>query len=584
MATLKLLAFSGELPRIIPRQLPDMAAQRAVNVRLTDGGLTPVRNSRKAHTFSDPVPTNAVIYRDGDTWHAFPEGTYVANAPVADDRLYLMGSGKPTMRVAGTDYDLELIRPSTAPTATESGTLDTDLSETKLYSYTLVTEIDGITEESEPSDLSNDVLVSPGMSVTLSGFEVGQSGRGITTQRIYRTQFGQSGVRPYLIAERPVSTADFTDNDLFGQILGTLPSLDYNPPPADLTGLIALPNGMMAAFSGKSLYFSEPYRPHAWPEKYILQADYPIVGLGAFGTSIGIMTTGVPYVASGTAPESMQMADLELNLPCINARAIQDLGYSVAYPSYDGLVVMSEGGARVVTENMFYRDQWLRLSPGTWKAGQFDGRYLVSYNYVDANDVEQKGTMIIDLSGSQPFIIRADLFTSSFHYSVEKGSLYYLDGQTVYEYDAFGEVNALQTWKSKQFVLPRPENFTAILVEADEALTPDEIEALEVMRQQVEDENQAIFDSGDLMGAINAAAVNQVVFAGDVLQPVPNISRLFRVNVYADGELFASIDQYNVVKRMKTGRKHKNWEVEVVSDLPISQINMASSVRELNVI
>lgn len=584
MASLKLTAFSGEVPRLIPRLLPDMAAQSAVDVRLVDGGLTPIRKSRTVHTFESVPDNDSVIFLDDETWRVFPRGSYVVRAPVADDRLYIMGDGKPKMLVSGTEYDLELLRPSIALTASVDGTLDEDLSETKLYSYTLVTEIDGITEESEPCPLSNEVLVSPDMTVTLSGFQTGQADRGIAYQRIYRTQSGRSGVQAYLIAERDVSTSDFTDDDPFGETLDTLPSLDYNPPPDGLTGLVALPNGMMAAHKGKSLYFCEPYRPHAWPEKYILQTDYTIVGLGAFGTSVGIMTTGVPYVASGTAPDSMQMSDLELNLPCINARAIQDLGYSVVYPSFDGLVVMSEGGARVVTEEIFYRDQWLRLNPDSWTAGQFDGRYFASYVYQDSNGEEQIGSFIVDLSGGQPFIIRSKASTRSYYYSVEKGRLYYLKGQEVMEYDALGESNTIQEWKSKQFVLKRPENFTAMLVEADEALTEDEIEALEALAEEIEQENQEIFEFGELKSSVNAAAVNELAVNDDLLRESPDLSRSFVVNVYADGELFATITDYNKVKRMKTGRKYKNWEIEVFSDIPISQINMASSVRELNAI
>lgn len=585
MATIKIIGMSGEIPRLIPRVLPDMAAQNAVDVRLTDGGLTPVRKSKLTHNFSSVPGGRPVLFLNNGTWEVYPEGTSVSRAPVADDRIYTMDGTKPKMIVSGTSYDLELLAPTAALTATESGTLDTDLSEEKLYSYTLVTEINGLTEESEPCPLSNSVLVSPGMSVTLSGFQAGQAGRGITYQRIYRTQFGQSGTRPYLIAERAVGTGDFTDTDPFGPILGTLPSLDYNPPRDDLEGLIALPNGVMAAFAGKSLYFSEPYKPHAWPEKYVLQTDYDIVGLGAFGASIGIMTTGVPYVATGTSPDTMQMADLELNLPCINANGIQDLGYSVAYPSSDGLVVMSDGGARVVTEDIYYRDQWLRLSPSTWTSGQFDGRYFASYAYTDQAGDPQEGTLIIDLSGAQPFIIRSAISTPSFYYSVEESKLFYLDGVSVYEYDAFGEVNAVQTWKSKQFVLRRPENFTAILIEAEEEISDDELAALQELAQQITDSNQILFDSGDsLLGEVNALAVNEQVVNGDILQEIPTITRSFACNVYADGEIFATINQYNQVKRMKTGQKYKNWEIEIVGDVPVSQINMASSVRELNAI
>jgi len=587
MATLKLIGFTGELPRIMPRALPDMASQFAMDVRLTDGGLEPVRISKLANTFSETVTGSGVIYLKDSDWMLFADGTSVAKAPIADDRLYVMGapSTTPKMIVDGVSYELALPRATSALTATETGTLDDDLSESKLYSYTLVTEINGITEESEPCALSNSVLVSPGMSVDLEGFQVGVASRGITYQRIYRTQFGDSGVRPYLIHQRNVSTDDFTDASPFTGILGELESLDYNPPPDGLRGVISLPNGIMAAFKGKELYFSEPYKPHAYPEKYILKTDHEIVGLGGFGSSIAIMTEGLPYIATGTSPDSMRMSDLELNLPCINARGIQDMGYSVVYPSYDGLVMISDAGASVVTSGIIDRNEWLSYNPAGWTTGQFNARFYASYSYADPDNVEQRGTLIVDLSGAQPFIIRSSIQTYSFYYSLEMGRLYYLEGQKVYQYDPAGEANLLLRWDSKQFVLSRPESYTAILVEADDALTEDEIRALQDEIDSAVLANTALYDSTDpLNGAVNALAVNVAALGFDDLLEVPTINRTVVTNVYADGNLVKAIGGYNQVRRLPTGFKAKKWEIQVFADTPISQISLSSSVRELNAI
>lgn len=38
MAIMRLMGFIGEIPKLIPRLLPDNAAQRASNTRLTNGG------------------------------------------------------------------------------------------------------------------------------------------------------------------------------------------------------------------------------------------------------------------------------------------------------------------------------------------------------------------------------------------------------------------------------------------------------------------------------------------------------------------------------------------------------------------
>src|SRR5690606_18334280 len=107
------------------------------------------------------------------------------------------------------------------------------------------------------------------------------------------------------------------------------PSRHWTAPPDALSGLTAMPNGMMAAFVGKDLYFCEPFRPHAWPEIYVLTTDFPIVALGALGTTLWVLTEGYPYRVSGTTPGSMVMDKVEANLPCVNARAVVDLGHAI---------------------------------------------------------------------------------------------------------------------------------------------------------------------------------------------------------------------------------------------------------------
>lgn len=66
-----------------------------------------------------------------------------------------------------------------------------------------------------------------------------------------------------------------------------------------LNGIINLPNGMVAGFLGRDIYFCEPYRPFAWPENYIQTIDDPVVGLGRMDTTLAVLTTGNPYFIQG---------------------------------------------------------------------------------------------------------------------------------------------------------------------------------------------------------------------------------------------------------------------------------------------
>jgi hypothetical protein len=434
-------------------------------------------------------------------------------------------------------------------------------------------------EESEPCPISADVQWQAGRTVTLSGFQSVPAGRNITKQRIYRSQSSsQNGTDLFLIDERAASTSNYVDTKSPTEFGEVLPSRDYNPPPANLSGLIALPNGLMAGFAGKQLCFCEPYKPHAWPEKYRLTSAYPIVGLGAFASTVVAATEGVPYVVSGTSPESMVAEKTELNLPCINPRGVVDLGYSVAYPSNDGLVVVSSAGASVATSALFTRQKWQQLSPNTYVAGQYAGRYFASYQYVELDGSVTEGTRIIDLSGEQPFVIRASIRPDAFYYDLPTGALYYLVGNVVYEWDARGQGNEIMTWTSKRFVMPKPMTLGAILVEKGGGLNKDDQAALDAAIAAIIANNAALF-AGDLMAEINGHEINGMVLGGDDLQPLPS-PKYISVRVYADGKLINTISTMDDVKRLKAV-KAKEWEIQVNGTAEVEQITMATTVKEL---
>ena len=577
MTVLRLAQFSGEIPRLLPRLLPDTGSQHAENVRLDDGGLTPIRKARSEHVFTGLTDIKTV-YKFGSTWLAWDTVVNAVPGPVAEDRLYYTGDGTPKMRIGTTVYPLAVPFPATKLTGAVAGTGTGDVI-TRLYVYTWVTDFD---EESEPCPISSDIVWQAGQTITLSGFAAAPSGRAISKQRIYRSQSSnQAGTDLFFIEERAVTTANYVDTHTPEDFAEVLPSRDWNAPPDDLAGLISMPNGMMVGFSGKELCFCEPYRPHAWPEKYRLTAAFKIVGLGGYGTTIVAGTEGYPYVAGGNAPESMIEEKIEVNLPCINGRGLVDLGYSVAYPSNDGLVVVANGSATVASDALFTRPGWQKLSPGTLIAGQFAGRYFGSYRYSDLAGNEFEGTIIIDLTGTQPFVLRGAARPDAYHYQLSTGALYILLGDTVYEWDALGQTNEIMTWRSKRMVLPAPVSFGAILVEGSALMSPDEIAAQAAIEAEVIAYNAAYFTDASMGAEIDGAAVNVFGINGDPLQRLPT-PKFISVSVYADGALMRVVTELNKAVRINGNRRAKVWEVQVNGTAEVEQITIATTMRELN--
>ncbi|MBI1202605.1 MAG: hypothetical protein GC182_08855 [Rhodopseudomonas sp.] len=579
MAGWLLKNFSGEQPRIGAHLLPANAAQAAVNVRLDDGDLTPLRKPQ--HVYSIPAYPGGykTIFKYQDNWLGWANEVKCALGPVASDRLYITGDGAPKMRVGATIYGLALAAPTAGLTAavTDSGTGDTI---TSIYVYTFVTAYG---EESEPCAASDDVVWQAGQTVTLSGFQAPPAGRNITKQRIYRTQTGTSGTDLYFIDERDASSADYVDAiavDAFGEVL---PSRAYNPPPDTLAGLTSMPNGMMAAFSGRDLYFCEPWQPHAWPEVYILTTDFDIVALGAIGSSLIIMTKGCPYFAQGTDPASMQMVKIESNLPCINARGVQDLGYAIAYPSHEGLVMATASGqASIVTETLFNRPAWQLLSPGTMCAGQLSGRYIGSYNSVDALGRSLTGSLIIQGASAPIFLSRSDVKAQAFHYDITDGALYFLDDSTgeIKQFDPPGGVPIDQFWKSKPVLLSAADNFGVIQIDGDAVPSPADVANITAAKAVAITANSAML--ADPLGSeINGSAINEFPIDGDGLSALPDDAKTMNVSVYADGDLIAAISKVGEVVRLPSGFKSRKWEIAVSGTVRIEQIVMARTPAEL---
>ena len=580
MPAIKLNAFSGEQPRIIPRLLPDTAAQSAFNVRLDDGGLTPTRRSVQLEEIGSS--TAKTIYRHQDEWLSWETVVNAAPGPVAEDRLYYTGDGVPKVLIGGVEYPLAVPFPAVKLTATVTGVGTGDIV-TRTYVYTYVTAFD---EESEPSPASTPVDWKPGQTMTLSAFVAAPAGRNITKRRIYRSQTGQSGTFFYLIAETAADASNYVDAVAVDGFQEPLPSTSYNAPPADLTGLTVLPNGIMAAFSGRKVYFSEPYRPHAWPEKYVITVDSPVVGLGAIGTSMVIMTTGMPYLVSGSTPDSMQQVKLEANLPCINARGIVDLGFAIAYPSNEGLVaVRADGSIGIVTQQLFNKLDWAALSPSTFIAAQISGRYIAFYETEDDDGNALAGAIFIDI-GNTPFLIRASTRVNAVFYEISSGGLYFLNRGTtdIYRFDSPDGMRETLYWRSKRFVLPYPENFGAILVDAETSLSGAEQRNQQIEIAAIIARNVAAVAAGSVNGDINTLPINSIPVGGDTLELVPVATGVVNVGVFADGEKVAQVSRTNQICRLPDGFRARTWEIDVSGDVEVTQIVMGKTVTDIKAV
>jgi hypothetical protein len=191
--------------------------------------------------------------------------------------------------------------------------------------------------------------------------------RNITRARIYRTVTGTSGTTSYYwVNDIPITQTYYQDNASDAVIAEniTIPSVNYFPPPPNLQGIILMPNGLMAGFIGKTIWVCQPYLPHAWPPGNVFNTDFPIVGLGYTNGALIACTEANSYVLSGANPSVMSITRCQPPDPCLTQGSILSTDLGVYYMSPNGLIqVTNLSQSTNVTELWITREKWAQLTP-----------------------------------------------------------------------------------------------------------------------------------------------------------------------------------------------------------------------------
>lgn len=260
--------------------------------------------------------------------------------------------------------------------------------ETRGYLVTYVTNWD---EESAPTAPSDLVELDQNDSVTVTR-PAPHQGRNIVGWRLYRSSTTNTGAAWQLVVDESASyavkkngafayfdinQATHTDSAKQEELQETLQTATWAEPPENLKGLVGLPNGIMAGFFDKTLCFSEPYQPYAWPIEYQHSLKYRIVGLGVFGQTVVVLTEGHPYYASGADSASMSVQELENPQSCVAKRTIVPVEGGVMFASPDGLCIASPSGVEVLTYAAFSKEDWAQLATSTAFGAHCDGSYYL---------------------------------------------------------------------------------------------------------------------------------------------------------------------------------------------------------------
>lgn len=603
MTFIALENFSGISPRTGPANLAPNQAQVARNLKLQSGELRPWRKPMYNYT---PAGSDVrTIYRLQNTstgaavWLEWGTDVNAVPGPIADTsefRVYYTGDGGPKKTnwtlatTSGTGVKpfpnayLQMGVP--APTAAPTLSATTGTAETRVYVYTYVSTFGSVLEESAPSASATISLASTTTSVTISGFATApttSAGYNITAVRVYRTV---NGVYTYVgqVSVNPATGAasgSLVDSTATANLVGvTLTSLYYTPPPSNLAGLVALPNGILAGFVGNQVWFSEPYLPHAWPSSYMMTVGAPIVGLGVFGQTLVVCTTANPYLIVGTTPGAMSQEKLPLPEPCVSKKSIVGDQYGVLYASPNGVVSIAPGVQEVITRPLMTRDEWSQYAPSTMVGVVYQNMYMVFY------EVGATKSCLVFQRGDNPPMIQLDTDAQAIYVENTTASVYVVSATDglIYQLDADPVNNLFYEWISKAFILPEPTNFAALKVQANWDYI-DDVDAYNQVLAQIIAQNQAIWASGaPLQSTVDACQTNGMLLNGSILTPQPAPAEVRNIQVLVNAD-YVPVMSVGILSqepvRMPAAQRYYVYQVTLTGNCPLRTFRMATSIEEL---
>jgi hypothetical protein len=604
MPTIEIEGFGGIIPRTGPARLGADAATIARNIKLQSGEMRPWQNPLNVYA---PKTADCLgIYKlvnpttGAFVWMESATDWDVVGSPMADStdgRVYYTGNATPrktnwALATGGgvapypnAYYEMGVPGPTAAPTLAPSST--TAPAEVRAYVYTFVNVFGAVQEESAPSPASTVTVSSSSASVTLSGFSAPPAGHyNYQFINIYRTVVGSAaGVVSFqFVGQVPIGTTSVADILTVTQLGQTLPSTFYTPPPAGLTGLVEMPNGMLAGFVGNQVWFCEPFHPHAWPVTYMQTVEYPVVGLGVFGNSLFVGTQKNPYLITGTTPSAVSIEKLPIIQACVSKRSIVSDQWGVVYASPNGLLAVGPGVQDIVTQSLFTRDEWQAINPSTLIGVLYNNMYIGFHS----NGAAPTSAFVFSRADT-PALTTYDFEGNCVFVERSTGSVYAVNqfDNGIYRFDGDPTSTTVFQWQSRMYIMPVPTNFGAIKVSADWSQVLDPVAYANIIAA-IQASNAAIWNANigkTLGGSFNDTPANVYTVDGSIIAALPPASATSFVTafLYGDGEqIWTAGLQSDRISRLPAGIKCSNYQILITGNVAVRKIALGTTVGELN--
>jgi len=515
------------------------------------------------------LPADAVTANDSNT---YPLGLPTPNAPtmapvevpaeVKDSRAYVITYAREWSEQTKLDESQSGLP---AKTAEDKAYIDVDFS--------TEVNITGIDDPSiERPDVNRIGIYRSATGTKLTKFQL------VTIFNIADAKAGS--VENVTFVDGKFNYLDKLKDDALGE---ELISRDWTPPQTALTGLVSVSNGVLAGYVGNDVYLSEPYQPHAWPEKYRVTVDEPIVGLGTFGNFVVVLTKGRPVLLGVQDPAAVYTQPLGLDAPCMSTRSIVSTDKGVYYSGPTGIVSITSQEASVMSLAILDRFQWADLRPETVVMSIFDDKLFCAYDPKD----RPKEAFLLNVAEQYSALTYVDVIPEAFYVDHSKGDLYFIKeyaGETCilrkWASSEFGK--KLFVWKSKRYTSTQgPTNMSAAKVSSYPP-SEEELKKFDEARAAYKE----AFENLDLQGGFNEHLVNAQGINADAFSQLREKLKDWYTVVFTlivDGtEIYTYHVRDNKPFRLPSGIVGDDFQFIITGNKPVYGVDIAPSMRELS--
>lgn len=609
---MRLTQFQGVVPKLRAEKLGRTFASDAENCLLHSGAIVPLmapRFTTDAVDINGNIMTTAprALHRIGALWLGFDTFTPIAEDPIhvagPDSFLFaqdgqLWRSGYQWIVDKAGPVKVGIDRPVTPPAATLTGIVcdDTDYRpddcwqdvvnqpeegvvcnsqippQPMSFCYTWIT---ACAEESGPSEYSEPVLVPVGESVVLVAPDDPPD--------------NAVGIRWYML---------MTDKDNAMMVLigeQTLPALAYNfcptifsgndplisdtwYPPRCVEGVANVGYGSALLWSGRDLYPSEVNQPHAYPERYKLTVDDPIVRVVSFRRENGaydavVLTTGVPFLVTGDTPDKLTVTRINRTMPCVSAKSAVLVDSAVFYCSNEGIANIQGGDVTLLTTQWMDTDWWKQANPKDFILGYYDQRL-----FAFADNARTRSFMFTLGRRDTAYEVKDLVFLTA------RATSLYLDPQTRMHLSGYG-LGGWGVWAWEQSNVPMCARWKSRVFTASGNWAPTAAKVLtdaERIREEAADYVRLIWENeGRLLTAVDAPDFARHHPEAEHLIP-EIVSPVVCMELYAYNEPVYARHVWSMRPfRLRRRVRLTEWAIEVTTTAQVYEIHMAHTIEDL---